>query len=45
MTSIWVNRQAGKPGATPAPDFDVAPDWEVLSMAAMVELHKAHLAG
>lgn len=45
MTSIWINRQAGKPGATPAADLDVTPDWEVPSMAAMVELHKAHLAG
>ncbi len=45
MTAIWIDRQAGKPGATPAPDLDVAPDWEVPSMAAMVELHKAHLAG
>ncbi len=35
----------GKPGATPAADLDVTPDWEVPSMAAMVELHKAHLAG
>ena len=45
MTAIWINRQAGKPGATPAAEFDVTPDWEVPSMAAMVELHKAHLAG
>ncbi len=45
MTSIWIDRQAGKPGATPAAAFEVAPDWEVPSMAAMVELHKAHLAG
>ncbi len=45
MTTIWINRQAGKPGATPAADLDVTPDWEVPSMAAMVELHKAHLAG
>ncbi len=45
MTSIWINRQAGKPGATPAAEFDVTPDWEVPSMAAMVELHKEHLAG
>jgi FMN phosphatase YigB (HAD superfamily) len=44
MTTIWINRQAGKPGATPA-DLDVTPDWEVPSMAAMVELHKEHLAG
>jgi hypothetical protein len=45
MTTIRIDRQAGKPGATPAADLDVAPDWEVPSMAAMVELHKAHLAG
>ncbi len=45
MTTIWINRQAGKPGATPAADLDVTPDWEVPSMAAMVALHKEHLAG
>ena len=45
MTAIWIDRQAGTPGATPAADFEVTPDWEVPSMAAMVELHKAHLAG
>ncbi len=43
MTAIWIDRQAGKTGATPAPDLDVAPDWEVPSMAAMVELHKVHM--
>ena len=45
MTSIWINRRAGKPGATPAAAFDVTPDWEVPSMAAMVDLHKAHMRG
>ena len=44
MTTIWINRQAGTPGATPAADLDVAPDWEVPSMAAMVYLHRQHLA-
>ena len=45
MTSIWIDHQAGKLGATPAAGLDVTPDWEVPSTAAMVELHKAHLAG
>ncbi len=43
MTSIWINRQAGKAGATPPAAVEVEPDWEAPSMAAMVELHKAHL--
>ena len=45
LTSIWVNRQAGRAGATKVPDTPVHPDWEVPSMAAMVALHKQHLAG
>jgi 2-haloalkanoic acid dehalogenase type II len=47
MTSIWINRRMGKPGAgaTQKPPEDVRPDWEVPSMAAMVELHKEHLQG
>ncbi len=45
MTSIWIDHQAGKLGATPAAGLDVTPDWEVPSTAAMVELHKAHLEG
>lgn len=45
MTSIWINRQAGRAGATPAVEMDVTPDWEVPSMAAMVELHKQHAGG
>ncbi len=45
LASMWINRQAGRPGATTRPDIDVKPDWEVPSMAAMVELQKAHLAG
>jgi hypothetical protein len=29
-------------GATKKPPEDVTPDWQVPSMAAMVELHKEH---
>ncbi|MDH3474391.1 MAG: haloacid dehalogenase type II [Rhodospirillales bacterium] len=45
LASIWINRRADTEGwgATPAPPSEVAPDWEVPSMAAMVELHKKHL--
>ncbi len=32
-------------GATKKPPEDVRPDWQVPSMAAMVELHKEHLGG
>ena len=43
MTSIWINRRLGKSGgATKKPPEDVRPDWEVPTMAAMVELHKEH---
>ncbi len=47
FNTLWINRRAGKPGAgadKPPPD-EVTPDWEVPSLAAMVELHKEHLAG
>ncbi|MFQ6018357.1 MAG: haloacid dehalogenase type II [Kiloniellaceae bacterium] len=48
LATIWINRQAGKakagPGATPPPPEAVSPDFVVPSMAAMVELHRAHLA-
>lgn len=47
MTSIWINRRMGKPGggATKKPPEDVTPDWQVPTMAAMVELHKEHAGG
>jgi len=46
MTSIWIDRRQGKPGgATKNPPEAVSPDWHASSMAAMVEVHKAHLAG
>ncbi len=47
MTSIWINRRMGKPGggATQKPPEDVTPDWQVPTMAAMVELHKEHSGG
>ncbi len=47
MTSIWIDRRQGKAGggATKKPPEDVRPDWQVPSMAAMVELHKAHAGG
>ncbi len=44
MTTIWINRQAGTPGATPAADLDVTPDWEVPSIADMVELDNEELS-
>ncbi len=43
LASIWINRQAGRPGATKRPDVAAKPDWEVPSMAAMVYLHRQHL--
>ncbi|HEY5599037.1 MAG TPA: haloacid dehalogenase type II [Kiloniellales bacterium] len=46
LTTMWINRQAGRAGggATPAPSAAVKPDFEVPSMAAMVDLHKSELA-
>jgi 2-haloalkanoic acid dehalogenase type II len=46
LTSIWINRRAGKGGggATKPPPVPVKPDWEVPSMAAMVELHRRETA-
>ena len=32
-------------GATKKPPEDVTPDWQVPSMAAMVELHREHAGG
>ena len=44
MTSIWINRRQGKSGTGATKKAaPVTPDWEVPSMAAMVELHKEHL--
>ncbi len=46
MTSIWIDRRQGKPGgATPKPPEFGTPDWQVPTMAAMVELHKEHAGG
>ena len=47
MTSIWINRRQGKAGggATKKPPEEVTPDWQVPTMAAMVELHKEHMGG
>ena len=46
LTTMWINRQAGSDGgATPTPSTPVKPDFEVPSMAAMVELHQQELAG
>jgi 2-haloalkanoic acid dehalogenase type II len=47
MTSIWINRRQDKAGggATKKPPEDVTPDWQVPTMAAMVELHKEHAGG
>jgi 2-haloalkanoic acid dehalogenase type II len=43
LTSIWINRRQGKAGTGATKKAaPVTPDWEVPSMAAMVELHKAH---
>jgi 2-haloalkanoic acid dehalogenase type II len=46
LTTMWINRPAAidGSGATPAPSGAVKPDFQVPSMAAMVELHKKELA-
>ena len=51
LTTMWINRQASTESrtegwsATPAPSTPVKPDFEVPSMAAMVELHQQESAG
>jgi 2-haloalkanoic acid dehalogenase type II len=45
LTTMWINRQAGRDGATPAPSTPVKPNFELPSLAAMVELHQQELAG
>ncbi len=47
MTSIWINRRQDKTGggATKKPPEEVTPDWQVPTMAAMVELHREHAGG
>ena len=47
LATLWINRRAGRPGggATAAAPEEVKPDWEVPSMAAMIELHEAHAGG
>jgi 2-haloalkanoic acid dehalogenase type II len=45
LTTMWINRQAGRPGATKVPDEAVKPDAEVASMAALVAMHQAEVPG
>ena len=47
LATAWIHRRAGKDGfgATRAPDQGVKPDWEVPTMAALVELHRRETAG
>jgi len=47
LTTLWINRQAKTEGwgAAPTQNAQVTPDFEVPSMAAMVELHQRELAG
>ena len=41
LTTMWINRRAGKSGGgATMPVGAVSPDWEVPSMAALVELHR-----
>ena len=42
MTTVWINRRAGKPGwgATRPPPIAVTPDAEFPSLAAMAEAHR-----
>lgn len=46
LTSIWINRRGAEIGAETAgmPHRPIEPDWEVATMAEMVEMHKRHLA-
>jgi len=39
MTTLWVNRHKGRPGHGATPPAAARPDWEVESMAELVDLH------
>ncbi len=47
LTTMWINRQAKSEGwrAAPTQNASVKPDFEVPSMAAMVEMHQQEAAG
>ncbi len=47
LTTLWINRRAKTEGwaAAPTQNAPVKPDFEVPTMAAMVELHQRELAG
>ena len=48
LATAWIHRRAAKGGgfgATRAPDQPVKPDWEVPSMAALVDLHRRETGG
>ena len=48
LRTMWVNRRATRPGgsgATPPPVLPVAPDGEVPTLAALVDLHRNEPAG
>ena len=47
LTTLWINRRAKTEGwsAAPTQNAQVKPDFEVPTMAAMVELHQQELAG
>ena len=47
LASLWINRRQDKPGggATVAPAEAVRPDFELPSMAALVELHRELVGG
>jgi 2-haloalkanoic acid dehalogenase type II len=47
LTTMWINRHAGTGdlGATPPPSAPVTPDFEVPTLAVMVNLHRQELAG
>lgn len=43
LATMWINRRAGKrgAGATKTPAESVKPDWELPTLAAMVDMHRA----
>jgi len=47
LARMWINRRQGKPGggATVAPAAAVRPEYEVPSMAALVDLHRRAVGG
>jgi 2-haloalkanoic acid dehalogenase type II len=44
LATVWVNRRAGRQGSGATPPAQARPDWEVASLAELVQLHRTEQA-